>query len=125
VPLGRVEHASGEDCRGFVAVYFGQDDVQLALDAVGLVERDRMHRTVCEQRQRRVFEFLTGADKSRQVLAVEVLGQTVQRQGEFDKGIEFAIGTIGFPASLQRFSQGNDGLGEVEHQVFFRIAQLC
>jgi len=97
-------------CRGdwrFVAAKLGQDNEQLPADGICLIVRDGMHRTVTEQGQCRVLQFLAGADQPRQVMTVELLGQAIERQGEFDKKINFALGAIIFPTRFQCCRQCN------------------
>lgn len=65
-----------------------------------------MGNPAAEEAQGRIFEFLAGAHQPGHLLAGEVLGETIERQGEFDEGVEDAAFEIVLPAPFQGFRNG-------------------
>jgi hypothetical protein len=80
---------------------------------------DRVGGAVVEQGQGTVLQLLASTGQPRQVLLAQALGQAVQRQGEFDELIEVTAVAVTLPAQLERFGQGDEGMGDSFHKIRF------
>jgi hypothetical protein len=82
--------------------------IDLALQGSGVLRVDRVGRFVAEEAQGRVLHALALAQQAGQAQPVELLGEVVQRQGEFDEVLETAQRTVFLPACLERAQAGSE-----------------
>lgn len=82
------------------------EDVELAFEGAGFLRADRMRGFVAEEGEGGVLQALALPQQSRQLEAVHLLGEIVQRQGELDEMLEAALLAVILPACPERAQAG-------------------